>query len=68
MILLSFIILGHPDWKKGHIQIFDICRPDEVEKTKKLMNELVHSGRLPISDKNIKMIIQEPGCFNKINY
>ncbi|MBT6766374.1 MAG: amino acid permease, partial [Prolixibacteraceae bacterium] len=60
MILLSFIILGHRDWKKGQIQIFDICRPEEVEKTKRKMNELVNSGRLPITAKNIKIIIQEP--------
>ncbi len=25
MILLSYIILGHPDWRKGKINIFDIC-------------------------------------------
>ena len=30
MILLSFIILGHPDWKKGHIEIFDICAPEDL--------------------------------------
>ncbi len=60
MILLSFIILGHPDWKKGQIKIFDICRPDELEQTKKVMHELVNTGRLPITEKNIKMIIQKP--------
>lgn len=60
MIFLGFIISGHPDWKKGHIQIFNICRPEEVESTKKAMDELVLSGRLPISGKNIKLIIQEP--------
>ncbi len=65
MILLSFIILAHPDWKKGKIQIYNICRPDEVDKTKNLMKELVYSGRLPISDKNIKLIIQEPGISTK---
>ncbi|MFW6309952.1 MAG: amino acid permease, partial [Prolixibacteraceae bacterium] len=60
MILLSFIILGHPDWKKGQIKIFDICRPDELEQTKKVMHKLVNTGRLPIAEKNIKMIIQKP--------
>jgi amino acid transporter len=59
MILLGFIISGHPDWKKGHIQIFNICRPNDVEVTKKAMDELVLSGRLPISGKNIRLIIQE---------
>lgn len=65
MILLSFIILGHRDWKKGQIQIFDICRPEEVEKTKLKMSELVNSGRLPITAKNIKIIIQEPDISSK---
>ena len=58
MILLSFIILGHPDWKKGQIQIFNICREEEVEKTRTAMKELVLSGRLPIAAKNIKLIVQ----------
>ncbi|MEZ5105909.1 MAG: amino acid permease [Draconibacterium sp.] len=60
MILLSFIILGHPDWKKGHIQIFDICYPKDLEETKIKMHELVNSGRLPITSKNINIILQEP--------
>ena len=60
MILLSFIILGHPDWAKGHIQIFAICLPEHIEETKKKMNDLVNSGRLPITAKNIKIIMQKP--------
>jgi hypothetical protein len=65
MILLSFILLGHPDWKKGHIEIFDICRPENLEETNQKMNELVNSGRLPITSKNIKIIKQEPDISSK---
>ena len=65
MILLSFIILGHPDWKNGFIQIFDICRPDKVEQTKLKMRELVNSGRLPITSKNINIIIQDQNVSTK---
>ena len=60
MILLSFIISGHPDWKKGQIQIFDICLPEQLEQTKIKMHELVTTGRLPITPKNINVIIQQP--------
>lgn len=60
LILMSFIILGHPDWKKGDIKIFDICKPDELETTQKNMDELVTSGRLPITTKNIEIIIEKP--------
>ncbi len=59
MILLSFIISGHPAWKKSQIQIFDICTPEQAELTKQKMDELVNSGRLPITSNNINIIIQE---------
>jgi len=65
MILLSFIILGHPDWKKAKIQIFDICRPEEVEMNKQKMKEVVKAGRLPITEKNVKIIVKEQDISNK---
>jgi len=59
MILLSFIILGHPDWKNGNIKIFDICREDEYEDVRKKMDELLKSGRLPITNQNIEILVQK---------
>jgi len=59
MILLSFIILGHPDWKKGKIKIFDICKEDKAHEVRKELNELVSSGRLPITSQNIEIVIQK---------
>ncbi len=59
MILLSFIILGHPDWKKANIKIFDICKKEEVYDVRRRMKELVKSGRLPITSQNVEIIIQE---------
>lgn len=59
MILLSFIILGHPDWHNGNIRIFDICKPEELDETRNRMNELIQSGRLPITSQNIEMIVQK---------
>ncbi|MBN2524458.1 MAG: amino acid permease [Bacteroidales bacterium] len=56
MILLSYIILGHPDWKKGKIKIFEITKDEEVEKVKEKLTDLLQSGRLPISPKNIEII------------
>lgn len=60
MILLGFIISGHPDWKKADIKIFDICKPELEEQTKKNMEELVTSGRLPITSSNIEIIPRDP--------
>ncbi len=65
LILLSFIILGHPSWKKANIRIFEICKPEDYEQTKSKLSELVISGRLPITEKNIEIIGTEPGRSTK---
>ena len=65
LILLSFIILGHPSWKKANIRIFEICKPEDYEKTRSKLSELVISGRLPITEKNIEIIGKEPGMSTK---
>jgi amino acid transporter len=56
MILLGYIILGHPDWKKGFIKIFALYPDSEVmDKRDQLLN-LIKTGRLPISPSNIEMV------------
>jgi hypothetical protein len=60
MILLSYIIAGHPDWKRRKIRIFVICRPERIEETERKMQELLSAGRLPITRKNIEIITQSP--------
>jgi amino acid transporter len=59
MILLSFIILGHPDWEESNILIFDICKEHEVREVRQRMNNLIDTGRLPVTTQNIKFIIQK---------
>jgi amino acid transporter len=59
MILLSYIIMGHPDWENANLKIIEICSKDNVENVMKEMRKLVNEGRLPISMKNIEILIQE---------
>lgn len=59
MILLGFIILGHPDWRKANIKIFNICRQNEVTDVKQKMYELIESGRMPITETNIEIIVRD---------
>lgn len=59
MIILSFIILGHPDWKMGNISIFAISKEDEQDQVKDRMNSLIETGRLPVTAQNIRILIQE---------
>ena len=61
LILLSFIIMGHPDWKKSSIKIFSTCKPEQYAETQRELNDLVKTGRLPITEKNVEIIRIEPG-------
>ncbi len=56
MILLSYIVLGHPDWRRGKIKIFEITPGKDIEKSREKLTEIIRSGRLPISPKNIEII------------
>ncbi len=61
MILLSYIILGHPDWKKGEIKIFATFPKEKLKEEEEHLIQLTSSGRLPISAKNIRVIAMEEG-------
>lgn len=60
MILLSYILLGHPDWDGAEIKLFAVFPEEEIEEEKERMLSLVRSGRLPISAKNIELIVRRP--------
>ncbi|WP_372648376.1 amino acid permease [Draconibacterium sp.] len=61
MILLGYIILGHPEWKKGKIKIFALYPEQDVEEKRNQLLELIKAGRLPISPSNISMVTFESG-------
>jgi len=60
MILLSYIILAHPDWRRGKIRIFEIIKNNEVEEAKQQLMEMLRKGRIPVSEKNIEIITVDP--------
>jgi amino acid transporter len=56
MILLSYIILGHPSWQNAEIKIFSVCKPGLKAEEEKKLKDLILFGRLPIIEKNIVVI------------
>jgi hypothetical protein len=54
MILLAYIILGHPDWKNAEITIFVTVPSDQLHEQVADLNERIASGRLPISARNVR--------------
>jgi len=65
LILMSFIISGHPDWRKLNIKVFETCKPGQYEEIRMKLMELVKTGRLPITEKNIEIITEEPDMTQK---
>lgn len=58
MILLSYIIMAHPDWHKTNIHIFEVCKPGMEQESLEQFDKLIQNGRLQITTKNIEIITQ----------
>jgi len=56
MIYMAYILLGHPDWKNGIIKLYAIYPEAEITAQRIKLLEMIKSGRLPISAKNIEII------------
>jgi amino acid transporter len=59
MILLSYSIQGHPDWKGSEIRIFEIADEKKAENARAKLTGMIQYGRLPISPMNIEVIAQD---------
>ena len=54
MILLSFIIMAHPDWRKSEITIFTAFTKEKQSEQISNIKRLIAKGRLPIVLRNIE--------------
>ncbi len=55
MILLAYILLGHPDWKNAEISIFAALPKDEVAEETAKLEALITEGRLPITRRHLRI-------------
>lgn len=61
MILMGYIMMGHPDWAKAHIKIYAIFPQEGIAEQRAKLLELASEGRLPISSNNIEVIAKPDG-------
>ena len=59
MILLGYVIMGHPDWRNASIKITAVFPEDEIDDYQQRLSKMVKEGRLPISVHNIELIEQK---------
>ncbi len=60
MLLLAYIIIGHPDWKRAEIRLFACSESTAAEREAgneaDKLSTLMREGRLPISMQNVTSI------------
>ncbi len=59
MILMSYVILGHPEWGDAEIKIFTVFPEEQLTDYQNELKANIKEGRLPISPRNIELIIQK---------
>jgi len=60
MIILAYIMIGHPDWKHAEVRLYATFSPKEMEAKKKRLLQLVRRGQIPISPNNIQVLPLDP--------
>jgi len=65
MILIAYVIMGHPDWKKAQIKINALFPPEDISDVQEVLLEVIKAGRLPISPNNVELISKEEDISTK---
>ncbi|MCR9140884.1 MAG: amino acid permease [bacterium] len=61
LILLAYVILGHPDWAHGKIHIKALCEASEQGNRRQELETMIESGRLPVSPRHLNIIEKKRG-------
>ena len=61
MMVLAYIIVGHPEWRRARIRLFACFQSDDAEREAEKLSQLTTQGRLPISAKNVTTVVGSGG-------
>jgi amino acid transporter len=59
MILLAYIMTGHPDWADAEIKLFAVFEESKLADEEERMYDLIETGQLPISRSNVNVFCRE---------
>ena len=65
MILLAYILQGHPEWSESSISVFFLHDGENAEEEEALRSSIVE-GRLPIAEQNIEHVSHESSSVQTI--
>ncbi len=56
MILMAYVISGHPDWRNGQIKVYSVVPKENMVEERIDFETLIRNGQLPISMNNVEFI------------
>ena len=56
MLMLAYIIVGHPEWRMAEIRVYACVGRDGEEDEAGELSALIDQGRLPIARKNVESV------------
>ena len=56
MLMLAYIIVGHPEWRRAKIRFFACFDSDHADRETDRLSDLMTAGRLPISRQNVTSV------------
>ena len=56
MLMLAYIIVGHPEWRRAEIQLFACFESEDAERERDRLSAWMREGRLPISEQNVTSV------------
>lgn len=59
MILLAYIMTGHPDWRKAEIKLNAVFEESKLDEEQQRLYDLIETGQLPISRNNIEVFCRQ---------
>ena len=60
MILLCYMLVGHPDWRAAEIHINAAVPEQEAAEEVARLEEMIATGRIPISRRNLTLFPTDP--------
>ena len=66
MILLAYILQGHPDWRDSSISVFFLHDGENAKEEEEALRANIVEGRLPIAEQNIEHVLHESSSVQTI--
>ena len=56
MVILAYIIVGHPTWDGAEMSVFAALPSDQLDEGHEELRQMIHDGRIPVSEKNLQVL------------